>query len=378
MVNDIRIQLVILMYLLGCLSLMIYNVIVIYRKRSSDKAMRNNINKWIRIIQQQLPFNIGILILNYKHEKHLLKSLTRIENLIAFSNALNYFKLEHRTYIFDDYMGMLAQSKVFSTLAVAYKVKKNEERAYFAYFISQYPQLATNTEGICTDMVNAMISYIDDSDIYCRTNVLKALCRVGDTHGIINVLQSFSDKSNFIHHRLLAEELFNFTGDKEVLALYLWGKYKMWNDNVMLGVVTFITMFSDGFKNAFLPALQNKFTNADIRLAIIRYYKEYKFDSALPVLIEYLNQTENYDFAMEAASALSAYPGYDTTHALISALQSDNWHVQYSAASSLVALGEYSEDFINDLTSGNALQIAQYMLEHTKDKNDMNVREVII
>ena len=359
---------------------MIYNTIVILQKENSNATMLKNTDKWIKSMYQQLANKNEIKIFDSVHENHLLKSLRHVENLIAFSNALNHLKLERNNSFYIKYMSMLAHSKIFHTLAIVYRHKKNEERAYFAYFISQYPQLAKNTEGICTDTINTMISYIEASDIYCRSNVLKALCRVGDLHGIVNILQLFNDKTIFIYHGLLAEDLFSFAGDKEAMALHLWEKYKTWNDNIMLGVVTFITMFSSVFKNAFLPVLQNKSTSTEIRLAIIRYYKKYHFKPAQPILVEYLRQTENYDFAAHAADVLCAYPERNTINALTSALQSENWHVQYSAASSLVTLGVYSESFIKDLTNSNnnALQIVQYMLEHTSDEKDMNVGEVIV
>jgi len=336
--------------------------------------MLRNTNKWIIAIYKHST------VKRSKHEKYLLKDLKHVEHLIAFSNALNYFKIKCDTGFLDEYIDFLVKSEIFRTLAIIYRQKKNEERAYFAYFISQYPQLAKDTDGVCTDIIDTMVSYIDASDIYCRSNVLKALCRIGDIHGVINILQLFNDKLYFIHHRLLAEDLSNFAGYKDVLALYLWGKYKVWNDNIMLGVITFITMFSNEFKGIFLPVLQNKSIGAELRIAIIHYYKKYSYKAAQPVLVEYLNQTENYDFATEAAAALSEYPGQSTVNALTSALQSDNWHVQYSAASSLVALGEYSDSYFSDLISsdGNALRIVQYMLEHTNDEKKMNVSEVII
>jgi len=342
--------------------------------------MLNNTNKWIKIMHRQLSVENGMTSVNAKYKKYLLKKLKRVETLIAFSNALNYFKLEYGHDSYNQYLDALVESEVFHTLAIVYRHKKNEERAYFAYFISQYPQLARNTEGILTDTANIIISYIEASDIYCRSNVLKALCSIGDTHGIVNVMQLFSDKANFIHHRLLAEELFNFSGNKEELALHLWEKYKIWNDNIMLGVITFITMFSDTFKGAFLPMLQSKSTDSEIRLAIIRYYKQYSYMPAQPVLMEYLNNTENYEFATEAAAALSEYPGQDTVDALTSALQSENWHVQYSAATSLVALGGYRHSYFNDLASGGSgvLQIIRYLLEHKVNEKDMNVSEAII
>jgi len=369
----------ILMYLIGCCALMAYNAIIIYRKIRNNKDMLKSTEKWVKSICQQL-YKCGATMISPRHRKRLLKKLGRVEKLIAFSNALECFKIQYGNNLHDKYVSMLMQSEVFHAVAVEYGRKKNEERAYFAYFISRYPQLAQNEKGINANTVDTMFSYIEASDIYCRANVLKALCKVGDMHGIVNVLQLFSDKNNFLHHRLLAEDLFSFAGDREVLALHLWGKHKVWNNNIILGVVTFIAMSSDGFKDVFLPVLQIKSVGAEIRLAIIQYYKKYNYKPVQHVLIEYLNQTDNYELALEAASALSMYPGYSTTDALVSALQNENWHVRYAAASSLVALGEYSDGLIAELTNsdGDALQIVQYMLAHTSNEKKMNVSEVII
>jgi len=273
---------------------------------------------------------------------------------------------------------MLAENKVFQKLALTYRKRKNEERAYFAYFVSMHPSVAISPDGICKTITDTLVSFIVKADIYCRINVLKALCRVGDMHGIISVLQFLSDKPNYIHHNLLAEDLYNFAGDKDALAQKLWGRHELWNDNIVLGVVTFIAMFSDKYKADFLPVLQNQSANADIRLAIIHYYKEYTFKPAQPILIEYLNQTENYDMAMEAASCLSAYPGPTTSSALVAALKSESWNVQYNAASSLVELGAHLES-LNTLFQSHkkdALRVIEYKLAHSYEEKYMNARKV--
>jgi len=364
------------MYMFGCFSIMIYNAFAIYRKKIRKKAMKKNTARWIKAVCQQFAANA---VISPKHRRHLIKSLTHVEELIAFSHALNFVAFEYSKDLYKKYMGTLVKRKIFLSLAHVYKKKKNEERAYFAYFVFQHPSVAKNTEGICKNTTDTMVMSTANSDIYCRVNVLKALCKLGDIHGIVSVLQLYSDKSAFIHHKLLAEDLYSFAGDKEVLALKLWENHKLWNDNIMLGVITFIAMFSDGFKNAFLPVLQSQSASADIRLALIRYYKEYSFEPALPILIEYLNQAECYELAIEAASSLSAYPGLATTDALNTALESENWYVQYNAVSSLVELGAYTDSFSNNPQSHDSsiLQMIEYKLDHANEKY-VNASETII
>jgi len=355
------------MYMFGCISIMIYNAFVIYRKKSRSKAMKKNTAKLIKTINQQLAANATI---SSKNRRHLIKRLTHVEELIAFSNALNFIKLEHGKDLYIKYMAILVKRRIFLSLAHAYRKKKNEERAYFAHFVSQHPLVAKSSEGICKKTTDTMVSFTTNSDIYCRVNVLKALCKLGDMQGLVSILQFYSDKQAFIHHKLLAEDLYCFAGDKEILALKLWEQHKLWNDNIVLGIITFITMFSDGFKTAFLSMLQSQSVSADILLAIIRYYKKYNFKPAQPILIEYLNQTESYELAMEAASSLSVYPGSATIHALNAALESENWYVRYNAVSSLVELGAYSDSFYNNAQSrdSNVLQMIDYKLDHANEK----------
>ena len=372
MIDDLRIHLAIIMYLLGCFALMIYNAIIIYRKKRQRNTMARRTESWMTSINKEILTREVIETLSLVHEREIVQRLNRVEDLIAYMNALNHFKQDHKqAHFFNNYMNMLVKSNVFFTLSIDYLEKRNEEKAYFAYFISQYPQAAQTESGVCTNTTNTIVSYINDSDIYCRTNVLKALCKVGDMYGIVNVLQFYSDSNSYVHHKLLAEDLFNFAGDREVLALFLWDNYRTWNFNIVVGVVTFITMFSTAFKTAFLPALKNKSLNAEIRLAIIRYYKKYHHAPAQDTIIEYLGQTDNYAFANQAASALSEYPSNATTSALTIALDSDNWYVRRNAIVSLIALGEYTGGMVDsDLPSTNteARQLIQYTLEHASEE----------
>ena len=375
MINDLRIHLSVIMYMLGCFSIMAYNSLVIYRKRSRSKFIKKNTTRWIDAIYQQLATNNATIC--PKHKKHLSKNLTHVEKLIAFSYALNFFNQGYGKDLYKKYMSILAESRIFQPLVQSYKKKRSQERAYFAHFVSQHPSVAKDAEGLCKNTTDTMVMFAVKSDIYCRVNVLKALSRLGDMQGIASVLQYFSQKPAFIHHKLLAEDLYNFAGDKEALALKLWEGHELWNDNIMLGVITFIAMFSGGFQADFLPVLQRQSTSEDIRLALIRYYKQYSYEPALPVLIDYLNQTDNYELAMEAATSLSAYPGPTTTHVLNTALESENWHVRYNAVSSLVELGAYlgSDSDSAQSRDSDVLQIIEYKLDHAVE-NFVNASEI--
>ena len=363
MLNDMRLYIAIVMYMVGGLSLMIFNFVVIYRNKVKDKNIGKLNAQWRRVILLEAPDGVEKTEFSAKHEQFLYSKLKNVENLEVFASALEYYK-ERRdiSTVFDGYMNMAAKSSVFQRLAFDYRRARNEERAYFAYFISIFPQLAGDSY---TNLLDILISYIENANIYCRTNVLKALCKIGNIQALVNALDVMNDNYIFIYQRFLTDELMAFAGDKEALSLFLWAKYKNWNAQLMVSIVIFITMVSDEFKEVFFPILQNEKTDPEVRLAVMRYYRRYKYEPVRPVLIECVADSSNINLAIVAAHTLSAYPGEDTTAALNNALRSSNWHLRYNSASNLVDLGVSTGDMstLSAIDDKYAKEIVNYMME---------------
>jgi len=363
MLNDMRLYIAIVMYMVGGLSLMIFNFVVIYRTKVKDKNTGKLNTQWRRVILLESPDGTEKSEFSEKHEKYLYKKLKNVENLEVFSNALEYYR-ERRdiSSVFDGYMNMAAKSSVFQRLAFDYRRARNEERAYFAYFISMFPQLAGDTY---TNLLDILISYIENANIYCRTNVLKALCKIGNIQALVNALEVMNDNYIFMYQRFLTDELMAFAGDKEALSLFLWAKYKNWNAQLMVSIVIFITMVSGEFKEVFFPILQSEDTDPEIRLAVVRYYRKYKYEPVRPILIEYVADSANINLAIVSAHTLSSYPGEDTTAALNNALRSSNWHLRYNSASNLVDLGLSTGDMstLSAIDDKYAKEIVNYMME---------------
>lgn len=70
------------------------------------------------------------------------------------------------------------------------------------------------------------------------------------------------------------------------------------------------------------------------RLALIRYFRRYRYEPAGKLLREYLSDSGKYGWETAAVSALALenYPGEDTVLALKKALSSFNWYIRYNAA----------------------------------------------
>ena len=176
-----------------------------------------------------------------------------------------------------------------------------------------------------------------------------------------------NDGGYFHHHKLLADRLTDFTGDREALAARLWRHKNAWSSEMMVAVVEFITNCSENYCETFLPLLRDEREDLELRLCAMRYFRRHPYPPAHPVLLDCLNGATgaNVDLAIVSAAVLDRYPGKDTVAALKRALCHRNWYVRYNAASSLVRLGA-SQAELQDVFEGNdafARDILQYMLE---------------
>jgi len=219
MVNDIRIYIAIGIFMLISISLMIFNLVIIYYSKNRDAYSSKRNKKWRGVIYRQSGIAPGKKQKASKHEKFLLKKLSNPENLVAYSNALQYLKNEfyeeYRDYINKIY-------PIFLQLANKYGKKPSIEKACYADFVCNFPQIAKG--GMYGHLVDTIITYTDDSSIHCSVNVLRALCSISSTEGVVRTLQMLNDESVFVHNLTLINELSNFNGDKEVLLESLHNK----------------------------------------------------------------------------------------------------------------------------------------------------------
>jgi len=241
MIFDFRVYVLIGLFMINCIALMIYNFVIIRRSKGQSTPAAGKIEKWQKILylQTTIPYDSKASVL--KHEKFLRKKLSNVENLLAYSYALQHLKNEslqaYKTYIQGHYA-------TFQRLADIYSRKSRIERTCYADFICTFPEVAGDTHG---QLVDTLISYIDDSSIHCRAKILRALCSIGSIHGVVNALQVIHEKSLFVHRQLLTNELSNFSGNKRVLGRHLWNESRHWNSSITASVEQFITQGSGGY-----------------------------------------------------------------------------------------------------------------------------------
>jgi len=356
--TDIRIYVAIGLFIIACISLMVFNFVIIRISRRKHTPSPRKIDNWMTILYTETLITGYTKPGSMKHDMFLFRKLSKTKHLVTYSYALEILKSRfpkaYRDYVQNRYT-------TFRKLAFVYAGRPLVERTCYADLISNFPELTGDSQEGLTD---ALISYIDNSSIHCRTKVLSALCSMGNLQGVVNALQVMNEKSLFIHNHLLTNELSNFNGDKEALAESLWREGQHWNSNFIVSVVQYITRFSNRYTEEFFPILQNPSANEDIRVAIVRYYEKHIYEPVRPLLIDFLYSHKNIDLSIEAASALRRYPATDTIEALKNALSNPEWHVRYNASASLLKIGN-GDDILEVLHSDNTYkkEIIAYMLE---------------
>jgi len=312
--------------MISCIALMLFNFAMIHYSKSKNTPSTSEINKWKLVLYRQVIKSPGVQPNQLKHAKFLLRKLSKPENLVAYAQALQCLKSEFPE-AYSDYIQK--EHTVFQRLAYMYSKKPRIERTCYADFIGTFPLVAGDTPG---QLVDTLISYIDDSNIHCRTKVLGALCSIGSVHGVANVLQLIHDRGLFMHHQLLTNELSNFSGDKEILGEYLWRESRQWNDNITVSVIQFITRFSSRYRDTFLPVLQDSSASPEVRSAVIRYYGEHMYEPVRLILTEFITNPTDSSLTAAAESVLALYPASAPESSVIQEqeLPELNWYMQHN------------------------------------------------
>lgn len=358
----ISIDMVIYGYVFACVVLMLYNFIYILQSSVQNRNQPKHTEMWRKEILEQMHRICEGKEISPRYLHSLPKRLNSINVLGIYIRALETINKEQpeesREYL-------RAISSTLQNLAFKYVRKDSMARAFFADIIRRFPPCDNN--GAYHPMMDILISYLNNSSVYCRENVLNALYTLGNIQAVENALEIFDNQKWFHHQKLISDGLTAFAGDKEELAARLWSKYKKWDDYLMQAVVQFITNCSPNYCQVFLPVLLDNSTDIEMRLAIMRYYRRYAYEPALPILLRFLNsgEYENDSMAIVAASALDRYKCEDTVQALKRALSHPNWHVRHNAAAALVSF-QLPEARLQDILYGDdryASEILEYMIE---------------
>lgn len=358
----IDVDLILLSYMFVCFVFLTYNLLTIVLKWAGDRILLRNTKKWKIILSKQILKLVEGEEIDESHKRKIEKSLKSVNQLMAYFRALNKLKKE-KVYL-QDYINTCYKS--YQNLAYYYRGKDSMDKAYFAIFIAEY---TPDVKGEYRTIMSILSEFMEDSTIYCRENVLKALYSLGNIQAVVNALEYIEDNEMFHHPKLIADGLLSFKGNKEELALVLWEGRSKWSETMLVAIIQYITAALDNFRAIFYEGLQEDDIPVEARIALLRYFQKYRYDPVREFLYTYIKEDyPELNCTIVAASVLKNYPGEETIHLLKEALKNPNWYVRNNAAGSLVQLAENEEVFqsVFDGDDQYAKEILQYRLEEVR------------
>jgi len=331
---------IIYLYLFICISLLLFNFLYILFSDRAKKDEVRRVGQWERELSAVTK---GLWQQEKVPAQHLLmmkRRLPKVHELTAYQKALASEKISFTTEERAAYFWECRP--VFLELAWKYQKRDPMERAFFAHVVSD---CFACSEKVHDRMSEVMLSYLENSTVYCRENVLHALYALGDAHAVGQAFDYISKNGWYHHPRLISDGMRNFSGDKEELIRYLWKRKNSMEEFLLVGIVQFATGVSGAFAADFFQAMQDHREYLEVRLAILRYFHRYPSQEVYPFLLRCLETgEEGIEFSIVAAFVLRAYPQEKTKRVLKQALCSRNWYVRKNAASSLKQLGITSKD----------------------------------
>ncbi|WP_053983580.1 HEAT repeat domain-containing protein [Niameybacter massiliensis] len=366
----------VLVYIYGtiCLTLVAYSIFYKVQERKVNQLTSKRTIFWEEAIKEQCRGLAKGNKCSEKHKKFLCKKLIHLNHLIAFQHALQK-QQDEQIDILDDYI--IEITSIFVFLGMEYSKKEDMEKAYLAYVISLFWPCHMKEHH---RMMDILVSYLIETTVYCRENVLQALYRIGNIQAVENALRILNDHHYFHHSKLLADGLITFSGNQKFLAQVLWKSCKEWDDEMVIAIIQFITKCDEDFTELFWEMMNDSNVQIEIRLALIRYYKKHYYEPAGKQLCQYIEESDerNVILGIVATSALENYPGATTMKVLKKALHHSDWYIRHNAAIALIHLGITGEE-IDEILKGAdhyASEMLSYMLRTMALNDRERIRQV--
>ena len=354
---------IIYFYIFICVALLLFNIIYIFRSEAVGRRQKHRDARWRNEIMKAWGIYGGAQTLGKDHHDLLIRRLTRVEELTAWNNVL--FGSDPLLEDADKKHYLELCGPALLVLAWKYKSHNTMERAFFAYIVQAW---ASGCQKGREGFLAPMLAYLEDSSVYCRENVLRALYTLGNPEAIAKAFDYISSQHWYHHPKLISDGLWDFcTTDREVMADYLWNRCHQWPENFGVAVVLFATRVSDALSDSFYTALIDVKTPLELRFSLLRFFRRHRDDRARQFLLELMenDDTSSSGLKIVAASVLAAYPGKETKDALIRALSSRNWYVRQNAALSLKELVMTPEDMQQIYRSNDkyAIDMIRYIVK---------------
>ncbi len=358
---DSNVNVILFAYLLICVLLILFNIFYIFYADMTKRMISRSAGKWVAEIRKELEKVKEEEQISEDHINKIKEQAGTTNGLIAYSRALESLKTEEDLlYLLSKYMKGCKDA--YLDLAIKCIDNDDMDKAFMAYFITSTFEAY---DGKYDQVYIILKTYLVDSSIYCKENILKALYAFGDAQKLCELLLLMDTEGMYHHKKLLSDGLCAFNGDKNSLARLLWQHESEFSEHTRIAIINFIATISNEYNSDFYAKLKSSDVSVEEKLAYIRYFSKHIFAPVCRQLYTFLQTNEDTNLSIVSATALSSYPSKETVSVLKQALKSRNWYIRFNAAHSLINISTDPE-FIQDILNTEdkyAKEIFVYALE---------------
>lgn len=348
-------------YLTVCTAMILFNCACIFAFRRRDRVLHQRSARLSEEVMEQTQLLQSGGPVSGEHLKFLRKKLRRIGNLMAFDETLD--ALLGRSP--DAVWTYIAEIRpVFTWAAAEHRYRGSMQLAYFAYVLGKYRILSGKPVPLLTEL---LMRLLEDPSLYCRENALQAIYSTGDCDFVLRALRQADESGRFHHGKLLTDGLLTFSGDRQKLAHMLWDGFERFSVPMQTVILDYIRFGGSVMPDELLPLLADEDRDDELRFSCIRYFGKYPDPRAYPLLLSFLEDSEErrWEYAAVSATALASYPGERTVLALKRAMSNAGWYIRFNAAKSLESFQLAYQELGDVMDSGDryAREILQYRLD---------------
>lgn len=305
------------------------------KKRLAKKKM------YTKVIHEMMRHFKESDVATKEHILFLKKELSQVDHLFIFEEVMSELKEKDENLFLSYCHGI---SSAFQDLAIYYRRKGSFQKAYFTHVLSLFPELIENDAN---DSIRyAMMHFIMDDSVYCRENAMLFFYQKDSAKLVVNSLKKISNRNLYYSPKLLADDLFKFTGNQSELIDLLLQEFDKFNANFQMAIITYIRFCNEDRREEIYQKLKTKKYHKEVQLSILRYFAKHKYHPIVPVLLEELKDKKEsrFEYRLVAAFALGSYDNNKTREALIDSLSDRNYHVRKNVAISLSRMGLTKEN----------------------------------
>lgn len=362
-----KIEYLIYIYMALCASMMVFNIFYFLYNISEEKIQNNRKIGINKRIDRQLFLIRNNAKLNISDLKYLKKALKFSNSLIMLEYHLDKEQEETVKKYIDNIQ------YVFYELAPYYNKVDNIKKAYFAYLIGKY-KISKGTKN--SILINTLYNFLESESIYCRDSSFKAIVKISSEMDILKVLKKLNNTKYNYYSEMIEKGLMEYTGDKNNLAKIMWNNYKIFNENIKIAILMFITDIKSNYSEEFFELLEEDKVSEKEKIQILKYFQENHYLKIKDFLLNSLTKNKKKNMIIQCIKTMQEYAGDDIKAALINYIKYADWETKIEIANTLAVLGTSYTDLAEIYNGGDEItrEILKYKVESHKYKLKKQVK----